>query len=486
MAANADKRTAARGLTILGRMALVCAYLAACASFVFFTRPRPTVLDQIIEAGEITVITRNNANCYYLYRDTPMGFEYDLASAFARWLGVTLKVRVAEKWQTMIPELMANPRAFIAANLTITPSRKRRVRFSRGYMTIVQYIIAHRGNTEIKHWVNLAGRKVHVRRGTSYQERLEALQGRGLGVEIVLHDDLPTEELIREVSRGEIGLTIADSNIALLNRRHFPQTIMAAPVGGKEELGWAVHPEARDLARAINRFFKAIRNDGTYDRIYRHYYADVKRFDYLDLRAFHRRIKSRLPRYREVIQAAAEEHGFDWRLVAAQAYQESHLDPRAESHAGAFGLMQLTLHTAKSLNVSDIFDPVQNIRAGVQHLKHLYDQFDQAGPVDRMTIALAAYNIGQGHIYDARRLAAKKGLDPNRWASLYQTLPLLTYRKHYKNAKYGYARGTEPLTYVRQIAVYYDILKHKSRVQERAAAMAAKAKLVPPQPVTNR
>jgi peptidoglycan lytic transglycosylase F len=473
-------------LAVIGAAILVGAYLAVCVAFILLVRPRPTPLEKILAAGEITVITRNNANCYYLYRGSPMGFEYDLARAFADRLGVRLKVRVAEKWQGMIPELRANPQAFIAANMTITPRRKRQVTFSRGYMAIQQHIIAHRRNTKIKDVVNLAGQQVHVRRGTSYQERLEALQALGLDMEIVLHDDLPTEELIRMVSQREIDLTIADSNIAMLNRRYFPRAVMAAPLTNEEELGWAVHPEAQDLARAINRFFRSIKKDGTYDRLHRKYYADVEVFDYLDLRAFHRRLESRLPRYRETIQAAAEENGLDWRLIAAQAYQESHLDPEAQSHAGAFGLMQLTLRTAQSLGVSDVFDPVQNIRAGVRYLKHLYDRFDEARSPDRMSIALAAYNIGQGHIHDAKQLAVKKGLDPNRWAALYQTLPLLRYRKYYKKAKYGYARGTEPITYVRQIAIYYDILRYQSMAEKRAAAIAAREKERPPQAVTNR
>lgn len=451
---------------------VVLCYLAVCAAFVYCVRPRPTILDKIRQAGEITVITRNNANCYYLYRDTPMGFEYDLAKIFADHLGVRLRVRVASTWQGMIPELMTTPAAFIAASMTITPSRQSQVAFSRGYMTIRQFIIAHRSNTRIRGVEDLAGRPVHVRRGTSYQERLEALRTNGLNVNIVLHDDLPTEELIGMVSRGEIDLTVADSHIAMLNRRYYPRAVMAAPLGDEEELGWAVHPEAQRLARAMDRFFTVIEKDGTYNRIHKKYYADLDFFDYLDLRAFHRRIRSRLPRYQKTIQAAAEKNGFDWRLIAAQAYQESHLDPKAQSHAGAFGLMQLTRRTAQSWKVTDIFDPVQNIRAGVHHLKRLHDRFSKAGPLDRLSIALAAYNIGEGHIHDARRLARQKGLDPNRWASLYQTLPLLRYRKYYGPSKYGYARGTEAINYVRQIAIYYDILRHKSLAEQRASAMA--------------
>ncbi|MBI9084739.1 MAG: membrane-bound lytic murein transglycosylase MltF [Desulfobacterales bacterium] len=473
MVESADTRTSARAWATLGRTALVCAYLASCVAFVFFTRPRPTALDRIRQFGELTVITRNNANCYYLYRDTPMGFEYDLAKSFADHLQVRLQVRVADNWQALVEELAAQPDAVIAASLAITPARRQLADFSDGYMAIRQHIIVNRSNMAVKRAEDLAGREVHVRRGSPYQQRLELLQSRGIAVNIVLQDDTPTEELIQEVSSGEIDITIADSHIARLNRQYYPRAVLGPPIGEEVDLGWAVHPRNRTLLSEINRFFKTIKRNGTYDRIYNRYYANIDSFDYVDLRIFHRRVRTRLPRYRPVIETAAQENGFDWRLIAAQIYQESHFNPRAESHAGAFGLMQLTARTARSLGVKDPFDPTGNIRAGIRHLKALHDRFDQVPVRDRMTIALAAYNVGQGHIHDARRLAKRLGLDPNRWTSLTQTLPMLRQPKYYKEARYGYCRGTEPVIYVRKIALYYDILKHKSLAENHAAPFVA-------------
>jgi membrane-bound lytic murein transglycosylase F len=123
--------------------------------------------------------------------------------------------------------------------------------------------------------------------------------------------------------------------------------------------------------------------------------------------------------------------------------------------------MQLLPSTARSLGVGDIYNPVENINAGVRYLKKLYDLFDKAEGNDRLLIAIAAYNIGQGHIYDARNLAIQKNLDPNLWESLEETLPLLRYKKYYKKSKYGYCRGTEPVRYIEQINIYYDILKRQ-------------------------
>ncbi|MDI6687484.1 MAG: transglycosylase SLT domain-containing protein [Desulfobacterales bacterium] len=155
-------------------------------------------------------------------------------------------------------------------------------------------------------------------------------------------------------------------------------------------------------------------------------------------------------------------YGFDWRLIAAQIYQESHFKPASISYAGACGLMQLSRSTAESLEVDDIFDPEQNINAGVRHLRDLYDYFDENDGWDRLFIALAAYNVGQGHMLDARNLARKMNLDPDKWSSMEKTLPLLRYQRYYKNAKYGYCSGEEPIKYVKQIMIYYDILRRRS------------------------
>ncbi|MFC1814590.1 membrane-bound lytic murein transglycosylase MltF [Thermodesulfobacteriota bacterium] len=419
-------------------------------------------LDSILATGEITVITRNNSNCYYLYRDQAMGFEYDLARAFADYLGVRLKVKIADKWEGMIPALMDGTGAFIAASFTITPKRQQQVAFSDGYLAIQQHIIVHRKNLNIKGSDDLAGKTIHVRLGTSYQERLETLKAQGIDLGIELHADIPTEELIQQVEEETIEVTIADSNIAYRNRRYYPKIIVSGPINPTEYLGWAVHPKALRLLKQINTFFKEIKANGFFKKNYARYYANVEDFDFVDLRTYHRRLKTRLPKYRPIIKQTARKHGFDWRLIAAQIYQESHFDPKARSHAGAYGLMQLTRSTAKSLKVTNILDSIQNINAGVQHLKNMYDLFDDAHDSDRLFIALAAYNIGQGHIRDARNLAGKMSIDPNKWNSLTKTLPLLRYHKYYKNAAYGYCRGSEPIEYVKQIMIYYDILRHQA------------------------
>ena len=435
---------------------------------------RFNTLHKIEKAGKIAMITRNSAHCFYTYRDKPMGFEYELAKAFADYLGVKLNVQIIEDWEEMIPALESGAGAFIAAGMTITPNRQKQASFSDGYMDIQQHIISRRNQAKIKKMEDLSGKTIHVRTGTSYHDRLKELQKQGVDFTIELHPDLPTEELVQRVDKGDIEFTVADSNVALLSRRHYPGAIMTGAISDLQQLGWAVHPEALRLKAKINSFFKIIKRNGKYNEIYNKYYGDVANFDYVDLSIFHRRIKTRLSRYSPFIKAAAKKHGFDWRLISAQIYQESHLNPRAKSPAGAKGLMQLLSSTARSLGVKDIYNPVENINAGVQHLKNLYDLFGNADEKDRLLISLAAYNIGQGHVRDARQLAVKMNLDPESWESLAKTLPLLSFRKYYKNSKYGYCRGTEPVLYINQIMIYYDILKRRGIEQGEVQAELGK------------
>ncbi len=261
------------------------------------------------------------------------------------------------------------------------------------------------------------------------------------------------------VSEKEIEVTVADSNIALLNRRYYPDVKISFPIEEAQSLGWIVAQNEKDLLREINSFFEKIKEDGTFAKIYEKYYANVDIFDYVDLKKFHSRLKTRLPKYAKLIQETSAKYDFDWRFIAAVIYQESHFNPRAISYTGVRGLMQLTQDTAKEMGVENRCDPEQSIKGGVQYIKKLYDKYEDAKNPDRLLITLASYNVGRGHILDAQEMARRRGFDPNSWSALEQILPLLRYRQYYKKTRYGYCRGTEPVRFVNRILTYYDILK---------------------------
>jgi len=422
---------------------------------------KETLLEKVKKSGEITVLTRNNAHCYYTYRDNPMGFEYDLAKAFSDHLGVKLKV-ITPAWEELIEALNSGRGDFIAASLTITPSREQLADFSDEYLTIQQQAIVHASNYRIRELEDLEGETIYVRRATSYEERLDELKAEGLGIKVELHEDTPTEELIRMVAEKEIEVAIADSNIALLNRRYYPDVRIPFPIEEPESLGWAVRKGETALQNEIIKFFKKIRKDGTFAKTYERYYANVEIFDYVDLKRYHRRLKTRLPRYEKIIKKASKTFGFDWRLIAAVVYQESHFNPRARSFTGVRGMMQLTMETAKEMGIRNRLDPQQSIMGGVKYLRKLYERYDGTKDPDRVLISLASYNVGHGHILDAQKIARQRNRDPNSWSSLEEILPLLRYPRYYKKTKNGYCRGTEAVRYVNRILTYYDILKREA------------------------
>ena len=423
-------------------------------------RSKPT-LEQIQKRGTIRMITTNNATSYYTYRDSPMGFEYDLAKAFADHLGVALEVIVPE-WDTMFERLNSGQGDFIAAGITITEPREQIALFSQPYIPVQQKFIHHKLKFGIKSIEQLAGKTIHVRKGTSYQERLEEIKASGIDLEIELLDDVPTEEIIRMVSEKEIKFTIVDSNIALLNRRYYPEIKIGLPIQEEEYLGWAVKKTNKALRDQINQFIEMAEETGLLGKIYKKYYGNVEIFDYFDLKKFHERIKTRLPKYKKIIKTEAEKYGFDWRLIAAIVYQESHFNPSAKSRTGVRGLMQVTLATAKQMGIKNRLDPKQSVKAGVKFLNLMHKRFDDIpDPQQQKLFALASYNVGYGHVRDAQAIARQQGMDINKWTSLEKTLPLLSKQKYYKHTRHGYARGQEPVTYVERILTYYDILRQK-------------------------
>lgn len=462
-------RACMRRKRLLGA-ALVAA--GAAAAFVPAAMPAADVadtsLDHIVARGELRVITGNSPYSFHVYRNETMGFDYDLAREFADHLNVRLKIVPCGSWQDM-RDALERGEGDLIAGVEITPARATQAAFSNSYMEVQQHLISNRTRVPLASLSQLNGRTVDLAGGSAHLVFLEELRRRGLQVTVRTHDHLSEGSLIPLVARGEIDCTIAPSNVAFLSRRYYPTTAVHSL--GEEafiSMGWAVSRPAQALLDRINVFFAAITASGRFDEIYEKYHPNIDAFDPVDLKAFHESVRTRLPRFRPIIRDAARRHGLDWCLIASQIYQESRLDPLATGPNGAQGLMQILPATARSLKVSDPFDPVASIRGGTAYLKSLYDLYEGLDETDRVLTALAAYNAGPGHVNDARRLAARMGLDPGRWESLARTLPLLRLRRYYQDAEQGFCRGDITVAYVRQIMTYYDILKR----QELDTAMA--------------
>lgn len=418
-------------------------------------------VEKIRKNGKLRLITSKAVNTYYIYNNKPTGFEYDLALAFAEFMNVELDI-ITPGWSSMFAYLKQGKGDFIAAGLSITAPRLEYLDFSIPYMTVQQRIIHHRLIFNPKDINDLEFKLFHIRRGTSYHDRLAEIKALGVDLEYVLHNNIPTEELIGMVHDREITFTIADSNIALLSRRFFPDIRIGIPIQERESLAWAVRKNDGEMLKQVNKFFLYATNTGILKRITARYYGNIDNFDPYDLKKFHERIETRLPKYKNVIKEESAKHGFDWRLIAAVVYQESHFEPDAKSVTNVRGLMQVTKITAKEMGIKNRRDPHQSIRAGIKYLSLMYKRFDYIkDKSQRMLFALASYNVGYGHVKDAMSLAKENGYDPTTWKGLKATLPLLAKAKYYNQTKYGYARGWEPVRYVERIQTYFDILKQK-------------------------
>ncbi|MCP3944942.1 MAG: membrane-bound lytic murein transglycosylase MltF [Desulfobacteraceae bacterium] len=423
----------------------------------------PDTIERIRQTGKLRLITANSLNTYYYYEDQPTGFEYDLAMEFAKYLNVELDV-VTPGWNNMFSYLNQGKGDFIAAGLAITKERLEHADFSIPYMTIQQRVIYHNLVFAPRNVEDLIFRTFHIRRGTSYHSRLEKIKTSGIDINYILHDNIPTEELISMVNDRQIRFTIADSNIALLSQRYYPDIRIGIPIQEKESLAWAARKNDDNMIIEINRFLLYANENGILINLIEKYYDNTHDFDIYELKKFHQRLETRLPKYKKLIMEESKKYGFDWRLVAAVVYQESHFNPNAKSFTNVRGLMQVTRETAQEMGITNRNNPTQSIRAGIKYLDKMYQRFSHIEDnYQRMLFSLASYNVGYGHVLDALKIAQEKGLDPTTWQTLKTTLPLLSKSRYFKTSKYGYARGWEPIHYVERILTYFDILKQKTR-----------------------
>ena len=271
--------------------------------------------------------------------------------------------------------------------------------------------------------------------------------------------DYESEEVMEMIWQGVIPLSIVDSNTIAINRRYYPELLVHFAIDQGQNLAWVMNPKSSHLRNAVNHWFALPSTASLLKRLTQYYYGHLKNFDYTDITTYRNRLRYRLPKYQKYFKEAAVEFGLDWKLIAAQSYQESHWNPRAKSFTGVRGLMMLTRSTARDLGVKNRLDPRQSIYAGTQYLASLHQRIgaDVSEP-DRTFMALAAYNVGWGHLKDARTLAVRLGKEPNSWSDVRSTLPLLRLKKYYRKLPHGYARGAEPVQYVDRIRTYHKIL----------------------------
>jgi membrane-bound lytic murein transglycosylase F len=419
----------------------------------------PTLLEQVRQQNELVVLTRNSPTTYYEGPEGPAGLEYDLVKRFAESLGVELRIVVPENFNDILPLVVRGDAHLAAAGLTITDRRREQIRFGPVYQEITQELVYRYGSGQPESPADLNG-TLEVVAGSSHAERLHELQGEYPDLTWHEVENVESEELLVNVWQQLIDYTVVDSTELTINRRYYPELRPAFSLSPPEKLAWAfARTEDNSLYDAAVAFFEEIRSDGTLEQLIERYYGHISDFDYVGTRKYQAHIEQRLPAYRELFREAAAEYGLDWRLLAAVGYQESHWNPEAVSPTGVRGIMMLTHAAAKDLGIKDRMDPEQSIHGGARYLHNMINSIPERIPEpDRTWLALASYNIGFGHLEDARVLTQKNKGDSDKWIDVKQNLPLLSQKKWFQQTRYGYARGREPVRYVENIRSYYDIL----------------------------
>ncbi len=429
--------------------------------------------DEIKKRGYITAIVENISTGLFIYKGRPMGYEYELLTRFAKRHNLELRLDVTKSVDEAFRKLNDGSVDIIAYNLTITKERKEKMLFTDPH-SMVRLVLVQRKpdnwrkmkvheieESLIRNPVDLIGREVYVRKSTSHVQRLENLSEE-IGGDILIIEDFPevqTEGLIKKVADQEIDFTVAEEDIALVNATYFPILDVKTPVSFPQQIAWGLRLASPDLRDSLNEWLSDIKSTADYYVIYNRYFKN-KRASLLRMKSDYSSIASdKISPYDDLIKNAADVIGWDWKLLAAQIFQESRFDPYAKSWAGAIGLMQLLPTTANQYGIRDLTNPAMSIRAGMKHIVWLDKVWDDFiwDDDERIKFILASYNIGQGHVMDAYNLAKKYGEDQNDWEVVSEFLLKKSQPEYYNDpvVEFGYCRGTEPVYYVSKIMDLY-------------------------------
>ncbi len=430
--------------------------------------------EAIKERKVLRVLLRNNAASYFLYRGELMGFEYELAREFAEYHGMRLEVVVPPSHGEMTSWLLEG-RADIAMGFIESDERQRRlgIEYSDPYHYANQHIVVQQEDSA-KSLADLDDRTLFVRHHSGYWNRLSEMQREGARFNLRETDDnVETEQLIKMVSRGEYEATMAGEHLLDIELAKGVPVRSAYVLDEPAAHSIALRKQNPKLKQALDEFVKRVYKSEFYNVIYTKYFKSQRSMQRLARGRVVDPLQGQISPYDELVRKYADRYGFDWRLVTAQMYQESKFNPKAKSHVGARGLMQLMPRTAKAMGVKNTSDPALNIKGGIKYMDWLRDRFDSNLPIsERLWFTLASYNAGAGHVHDARRLARLKGFDPNRWFDHTEKAMLLLAKKEYaRKARFGYVNGREPVNYVRDIRqrfeAYIDLSREITTVQTR-------------------
>ncbi len=419
----------------------------------------------------LKVATLYSPTSYFIYRDEEMGYDYSLISQFASDKGIVVDLTVAPSLPAMIEMLDSGEVDVLAYEIPVTAEYRRNVLPCGPENLTHQVLVQPRKGGEgfITDETQLIGRDVYVEADSKYQYRMQNLDeelGGGVNIHIIDRDTLITEDLIGMVSDGEIPLTVVDSDIARLNKTYYPDLDVSLALSFPQRSSWGVSPKTEWLADSINDWIsQETPRRRNADLLKRYFELSKIAEPYIVTIDFSKGVISP---YDEMFRRHASANGQDWRILAAQGYVESHFRNDLVSWAGARGMMQLMPAAARAygLNEATVTDPDKNIEAAARIMRDIDRSLAKkvSDPVERRKFALAAYNSGIAHIYDAIALAAKYGKDPQIWEGNVESALLMKSNPEYYSdpvCRAGYFRGRQTVEYVRKVLDFYHRAKDK-------------------------
>ena len=439
-------------------------------------RPKSSHSSFTKEKGKLTVLMDNSLTSYFIYQGQPMGFEYEMLDLFAKESKLKLEIKIINNVQGILDSLVAGAGDMVAANMTISKARLNYVSFTeplfRTKQILVQRLPEDRQKMTkdqiekslIRDRLDLENKSISVRRNSSYELMLNNLileTGIDLDIDIA-PGDYTTEQLIEMVAESEIDYTICDLNRAEMVDAYYDNVDINTPMSLSQPIAWAVKTESEELLSALNSWIDKRKGSLEFNVISNRYFKMTKRKARLIEKEYDFMKEGKISEYDDLIKKSAEDLNWDWRLLAALIYKESKFDPTTKSWRGAVGLMQLMPKTAKSYGImpGDLTQPEKNLTAGIKHLQMLEKLWESSitDSLERIKFTLGSYNVGQGHVEDAMRLAEEYQLDSKKWDdNVAKMLLNKSIPKYYKDpvVKYGYCRGKEPFNYVRDIIQNY-------------------------------
>jgi len=416
-----------------------------------------TGLSQILNEGVIKIGSIYGRTTYYNGPITQEGFEYELMQGFAEYLDVKLEVYPYYSYGELINQLDNKRVDLLAANITMTQARKEAYKFGPAYQTLNFELVYQKGKDRPRNIDDLEG-ALTIIANDLYREPLQSKVSEFNNLRWEETSEKDIEELLEMVAAGELDYTISDSNILAVARRRYPNLGIGFSITDSLQIAWMLNKDTDDSLRAaLLEYFGDLQASGKLAVLEDKYFGHIRSFDFVDTRAFMRAVERKLPKYKDMFMAHAGD--LDWRLLAAMAYQESHWNPKAVSPTGVRGMMMLTQAAAKDMQVASRTDAEESINGGSRYFASLLSRIPaRIEEPDRIWMALAAYNVGLGHLEDARRITESLGYNPDLWIDVKKHLPLLRQKKYYKFTRYGYARGNEAVYYVDNIRRYYDSL----------------------------